>query len=129
MRIAVALRKRDWALSRMKDIYSRATHYGLTSAAINEEVAAVWESLNAVKAPSWIKSYLEGWRAAQTDNLYREHLVFGGKVEGVFYSTHHDRTDYYEKNGIAPCDYADDGRVKDRGHYWKSNLRPFFIDR
>jgi hypothetical protein len=57
---------------------------------------------------------------------------FGGFVDGKFYSTHRNRPDYYESNGISPADYSDDGRVTARGHYWIASVdagkpKPFFI--
>lgn len=132
MDIGRALKIRDRALSRATDIYGRAECFGSTSATINKEWCEMLEWLNGLKVPRWIQAYLDGWRKAKTEQLYAQQLVFGGMVDGVFYSTHRDRADYYEKNGIEPREYADDGKVKERGHYWRPQehrpLRPFFLD-
>ena len=125
MRIKTALRKRDAAVRRLRDLYSSAEHFGLPSATINDRFHAIVESIG--KHPAWVRAYLDGWRAALGEQAYRNDLVFGGFVDDKFYSTHHDREDYYEKHGISARDYADDGRVAKRGHYWKRNLRPYFV--
>ena len=124
MRIKLALAKRDAALLRLKDLYSSAEHFSLPNATINDRYNAVLASV--AKCPEWVRVYLDGYRAALNDQLYRQHLVFGGFVDGVFYSTHSSRDDYYEKHGVEPRDYADNGRVLQRGHYWAKTLRPYF---
>ena len=126
MRIERALAVRNSAAAAYRDLFSTAQHFGLSHANMLDRRATIWECMPK-KTPRWVYSYLNGvWDQLQAD-AYRHALVYGGKVDGAFYSTHRDRPDYYEKNGIAPRDYADDGRVKERGHYWAHNLKPFYV--
>lgn len=121
MRIERALAIRNNFKSRLTSLYAHATHFGLSS----DEINASYGDLRADTpqgTPSWVWAYLDGYRQALTDALYRDHLIFGGFIDGVFYSTHSDRPDYYQKHGIDPVDYADDGRVTNRGHYWDRYL-------
>jgi hypothetical protein len=137
MRIKRALQIRDAGISALRSVYDHARHFGQTSEAME---TARHEALGRIgigktPTPQWVRSYLEGYWRHIVDEAYRRDLVYGGMVEGKFYSTHSDRADYYEKNGIAPSDYADDGRVQLRGHYWKPYAemahrpepKPFFV--
>ena len=121
-----ALRVQTDFCLKLRDLYSTAASCSMAHSAICER----WNDILAAMpkgTPEWVRSYLNGYRDCLTANLYREHLVFGGMVDGRFYSTHRNRDDYYEANGIEPSAYADNGRVKDRGHYWSRDLKPFFI--
>lgn len=128
MRIETSLRRRDRAITQLHDLYSMAAMCGMTSAALNDGVGKIRETTLA-KCPTWARAYVDGYRAALDAGLYRDSLMFGGFVDGRFYSTHRDRPDYYETNGIAPADYADNGKVSARGHYWKTTRdpKPFFL--
>ena len=128
MRIETALKRRDRAVSQTRDLFSTAKIAGMESAAINEAFGKI-RATTLAKCPEWVGAYVDGYRQALTDLLYRESLMFGGFVDGVFYSTHRDRPDYYETNGISPADYSDNGRVMARGHYWSTTAtpKPFFI--
>lgn len=127
MRIERALRLRDSVISGLRDAYSAASIYGSTSKVMEESRHKVLDRLPA-RTPSWVRQYADGYWRCMIDNAYRYDLVFGGMVDGQFYSTHSDRDDYYEKHGIEPREYSDDGKVTLRGHYWKRNLRPFFAN-
>jgi hypothetical protein len=98
----------------------------MTADALHKEQATIKNALPVKGCPAWVGAYVDGFSAALMESLYRDALVYGGIVDGQFYSVHRDRADYYEKHGIDPRDYADDGRVTARGHYWSSSLRPFF---
>ena len=115
MDIKLALKKRDRAISQLRDLYSSAESFGFTSTQVNERYGAINAGL--VKCPSWTREYLSGYRRCLDDMLYQSKLVYGGYYAGQFYSTHSSRSDYYGHT-IDPCDYADDGRVEQRGHYW-----------
>lgn len=136
MRIERALAIRSAAGIRLRDLYSSATIQGLTS----DEIQAGWQHIRKdyPKAPQWVWSYLDGYKQALNDSLYRDHLIFGGYIGERFYSTSRGRSDYYESCGIDPAAYADDGLVKRRGHYWRESMpfkggtytrgiRPYFI--
>lgn len=128
MRIERALKIRDRALVALKDVFSAGQIYGSTSATLeaNRRESLVRHGVN--KAPQWVSSYLDGYWRALIDNAYRHDLVYGGIVGDVFYSTHRNRPDYYEKHGIEPSAYADNGMVQARGHYWRGDKeRPFFV--
>ena len=130
MRIETALKYRDRAITQLRDMHSSAQMFGTPSATMNERFAEI--QARCAKCPEWVMQYVRGYRAALIDQLYRDSLVFGGFVGDKFYSVHRDRADYYEKNGIEPCAYADDGLVTRRGHYWIKSVdagkpQPFFI--
>lgn len=122
MRIEKALACRDRLKGRISDIYSMAVIAGMTSSEIN---AACLSARAAMPKgiPAWVEAWADGYQAALQDRLYDSCLVFGGYVEGRFYSTYSWRPDYYGKHGIEPRDYADNGRVKGRGHYWRESIQ------
>lgn len=124
------LKKRDNAIMRIDDAYSIARTFGQTHSELMESIAKVNSTL--MKCPQWVWAYCEGYRQALNNGLYRESLVYGGMVDGVFMSTHSNRADYYQNHGIAPSEFAKHGRVKQTGHYWNPDLfqgkvKPFFI--
>lgn len=121
MKIERALKLRDSLKTRIADIYSMAILSGMTSQEINSAVMSAYAELPAA-TPQWVKSYCDGVRAALQDSLYADCLVFGGFVNGRFYSTHRNRPDYYEKHGIDAVEYADNGKVTARGHYWRDSI-------
>lgn len=129
MDIRLALRRRDAAVSALRDLYSGAESFGFTSAEINTRFCAILNKLDG--CPGWARDYLSGYRRALDDGLYERKLCHGGFYDGRFYSTHSNRSDYYERNGISACAYADNGAVKERGHYWIKHVdaghpKPFF---
>jgi hypothetical protein len=132
MKLDRAIKIQSDLLLKLKDYYSAARHYQPLSSEMNAKVGSIFRS--APKGtPGHVLSYLRGYRDALNNALYHDGyggwLVYGGFVDGVFYSTHRDRDDYYEKHGIASADYADDGRVTARGHYWwKHGIKPYFTD-
>lgn len=133
MKIETALRKRDRLVSAIRGAYDSARGFGSTSTEMNGRLCAILYAPCYAKAPQWVRAFAEGYWRALHDEVYRYHLVFGGFIDGKFYSTHRDRPDYYEKHGIGPCEYADDGKVTGRGHYWKAFVdkgdpRPYHAD-
>jgi hypothetical protein len=139
MRLERALALRDSFKTRMADLCSMAITCGLPNAEIQASLSAM-RADTPKGTPGWVWAYLDGYMAARRDEFYRDHLIFGGFFDGVFYSTHSNREDYYGKHGIDPADYADDGRVQNRGHYWprvvpyrggfhdRGAYKPFFIN-
>ena len=128
MKIDRALKLKDQMVQRIKDIYSTAEICGLSSSQINERVnSQVYSVLTEKKAPQWAISFVKGYEKCVIDNLYRYKLVFGVWYGGVFYSTHRDREDYYEKCGISPSEFnliiSNENKP---GHYWCGNLKPYF---
>lgn len=135
MRIERALKLRDSAKMRLRDLYSAATHFGLPSDDINIGYSAILADLG--KAPQWVRSYVDGYRQALTDRLYETALIFGGFIDGEFYSTHSNRPDYYGKHGVDAADWA--ARATDIGHYFdryreletgrydRGEYKPFYV--
>ena len=76
--------------------------------------------------PRYMREYMQGRFDLHWETLYRESLVFGGFCDGVFYSTHSNRADYYGKHGIEPGDWAQkvDSKVIQVGHYWTTTVEP-----
>lgn len=134
MRIERSLKIRDEAKRRTREMFSFASHYGMTSEEMNASYAAIISDMG--KAPHWVRAYVDGYRQAQMDRLY-ESLIFGGFVDGKFFSTHSDRRDYYGKAGIDPADWHKAAKAK--GHYFdrfvplatgvydRGAFKPFFV--
>ena len=76
--------------------------------------------------PRYMREYMRGRFDVMWDSLYREHLAFGGFYKGVFYTVHSRRSDYYEKHGISPAQWAKDSHdgVINTGHYWVTTAEP-----
>lgn len=125
MNINTALKKREQAVTSLRDLYSHAASCGLLSSQINEEYNRILARLE--KCPRWVRNYLDGYRAALTDESYRTKLVYGAMVNGRFYSTHRNRDDYYEKNGLSPGIFSEEhDKSETKGHFWADSLKPFF---
>lgn len=130
-KIETTLRKRNAAVSALRDCYSSAKFYFPTSQEMNRQVLDI-KAKHLGRSPLWARAFFEGVADELVKSLYRERLVYGGYVGDTFYSTYRARPDYYEKHGIEPSDYADNGRVKARGHYWTDEsgkvTKPYFAD-
>lgn len=126
MRIGTALKRRDQLTQALRDCFSHAQHFGQLSRDMEEKRREIIARV-AKGAPEWVRAYADGYWRCMIDSAYRNDLVHGGFYNGKFYSTHSKRDDYYEKHGIEPGAYADDGAVTARGHYWKESLKPFFV--
>ncbi len=126
MKIDRALKiRRDLELA-YRDVYSSAKSFGFLSSEINEKLAESRKRIAPPKTPGWVFAYLDGYSRALNDSLYQTALVHGGYVNGIFYSTHSNRPDYYLKHGIEPAAWG--GAAENTGHYWAHNTaKPFFI--
>ena len=135
MKIERALKLRNAAKTRLRDLYSHAEFFGLDSDSINSSYSEILRDLG--RAPYWVRSYIDGYRQALTDRLYETALIFGGLVDGEFYSTHSNRPDYYGKHGIDAADwsnvamnvghYFDRYRPTETGKYDRGAFKPFFV--
>lgn len=138
MKIERTLQIRNILKTRIADIYASACLTGEPSATIQQWIAKA--KADCPKGtPQWVYSYIDGFIAAKQDELYRDWLIFGGYIDGVFYSTNRKRDDHYENCGIDPAAYADNGFVQLRGHYWsdrvqyhggiysRDSVKPYFI--
>lgn len=128
----MTIKARDAIVSRVQAAHSAARAFKLTSADLNARVYTAMHS--EPKATLRDIAYCEGYQKALVDVLYERYLVFGGVINGRFYSTHSNRADYYAKNGIEPNAFADDGAVTARGHYWAGDNMtalspPFFLSK
>ena len=136
MRIETSLKARDRAVLALQDMLSSATLFGFPNHEIHSSYMAIVADLPK-GTPEWVRSHLAGYYKARTDVLYADHLIFGGYVDGVFYSTVSHRPDYYGKHGIEASDYAK--RSTERGHYWpahcphrggtydRGGVKPYFV--
>ena len=130
MRIETSLKIRDAAKASLVTAYHVARECGLSADALTQSALAARVSEKVKGAPQWVAAFLEGYDSALRDGLYTSGaLAFGGMVDGKFYSTDRTRADYYDRNGISPGDFADNGRVTARGFYWVTGAtpRPFFL--
>ncbi len=132
MKIDRALKIRNETKALLADTFNSAFYWRPTSEKLEKQRIVVLGKISS-KTPYWVLAYLDGFWSAKIDSLYKSTLVFGGFVDGVFYSTNRARPDYYEKHGISSADYADNGRVSGRGHYWpempggRDGVKPWFI--
>lgn len=120
MRIERSLAMRDTAKVRVADAFSVARLIGATHGDLLEMV----QKAKPVRAPHWVKSYIDGYQAACTDELYRSHLFFGGWIGEHIYSTDSGRADYYGR--VFDSVYWMNN-AKRLGHYWM-NGKPFFVN-
>lgn len=114
-------------VARIQDAYSSAKSFRSPAVNLHAKLAAILDEMRARNVPQWAIHYVKGYSQALMDSLYRHDLVYGGFRDGVFYSTHRDRPDYYERHGISARDFATDGTITATGHYWAADTsRPFF---
>lgn len=133
MNLSTTLNKKNRAVSRSIDALFAARSFGSLSKDLHERLREAIADMG--KAPEWAREYVRGYQDCLTKALYHTVLIFGGYVDGVFYSVEKDRPDYYEKNGMGPKDWHD--RATAKGHYWQETItktgyqtrgiKPFFI--
>jgi hypothetical protein len=124
MRIEKAIKIQDAAYHGLRDIYSNAIFYGISSKELNRRVDDMMESFGPI--PRWIHSFIGGCRRTMTDGLYSDHLVF------LF--TMPDGSQVNTKalpEGMTHRDVSE--QSVSSGHYWIGRLdetgkcKPFFI--
>ena len=124
MRIETSLKKRDSAVSSLRDVYARARISRPTHAAMQSEIADARATLSG--APEWTRAFFDGYARALSDSLYMDDsLVFGGYLDGQFYSTQSKRPDYYGhfmQANVWSDETRPNGRVSGLGHYWTPSL-------
>ena len=135
MRIETALKVRDRGVAALRDLYSHGAHFGLLSSDMESRRRESFERIGVNKAPQWVRSFLDGYWRSTIDRAYghKGDFVYGAIIDGVFYSTHNDRADYYEKHGIGAQEFGT-LPITTRGHYWRESIdrgepKPFFTSR
>ena len=127
MKLDTAIKRQHEVAHAIRDVYAMAKIVGLTSTEINERINKIKaERLNG--APRWVWAHVAGVEDQIRIDLYSRFLMFGAYVNGVFYSTHRDRPDYYEKHGISPRVFSEQKETS--GHYWilpSGKIKPFFV--
>ena len=124
MRISTAMNHKARYISAMSSLYGCAAISGMTSGEIVGASLVLRKEFS--HCPGWVHSFVGGYEKALRDDMYRHQLMFGGYYEGVFYSTHSNRPDYYAKHGIEPIQWAEGegGSLVGLGHYWKTTAKP-----
>ncbi len=112
------------AYQNLRDIYSHAVGFGLTSQEINTRVSDMMTKFGPM--PRWINSYIEGCRKVLTDDLYRNNLVFLFTMpDGSHVNTK------IMPEGMSHRDVSEESISS--GHYWIGRLdaigkaKPFFV--
>ena len=126
MKIETAINHKNRALSAIESMVYAAKVSSITSAQFNEDAQAVFDTIS--HCPGWVRDYCQGYLDCERKRIQRE-LIGGGFIDGVFYSTHSNRDDYYAKHGIEPRAWAEKyqgGQVKDSGLYWAHSLKLWF---
>ena len=127
MKTETTLNHIQQSIQSVKIAYSNARILGKTSGQLNSMLNTVLNDMRGKKMPRWAIERVKGYSLALKDNLYSDHLVFGCIIDGVFYSTHSDRPDYYAENGMPANIYCEKSTNNPTiGHYWKENGKPFF---
>ena len=68
---------------KIKDIYSRAVSYKSPHETTSELLSSeVWRSPELKKAPSYVRSYLQGMNDCKFDEIYRHHLAWMLSLDG-----------------------------------------------
>lgn len=117
-----ALRTRSKAQAAIDSLYSCARLCGYASDEITKGILSI--NANMPKGtPHWVRSYIDGYCAAIRNDLYANWLCYGGYIDGIFYSTHSNRDDYYGKHEIDFNRHAGDGTIQGLGHYWKERVQ------
>jgi hypothetical protein len=122
---------RGQLVSQIIRAYGEAYHYGWTHARLLDETKKIMESAGP-KFPQYMREYVRGIDHYLLSDLYRVRidgaaplLVFGGWIDGKFYSTHSNRADYYQNQGIEPSDFSKLSENKVT-HYWAHKTdKPF----
>lgn len=126
MKTSTALKRRNLAIDFIRGIFSSARHFGLTSEEMHARIRKI-ENEYLAKTPQWCRSYVGGYTACLFQTLYQDgSLIHGAFVNGMFYSTHRTRDDYYSNHGFGAADFAKASK-QNHGHYWAHNLQPFFV--
>ena len=127
MKTETVLHYMQQSIQSVKIAYANARILGKTSAQLNSMLNAVFDGMRQKNMPRWAIERVKGYSLALNDSLYSDHLMFGCIIDGVFYSTHSDRHDYYVKQGMSANIYCEKSTKNPTiGHYWKENGKPFF---
>lgn len=124
MRYQTLRNKRDAALNELESLFHMAEVCGMSASDLIQSYGKIREKYFNI--PRWAKEYLQGVFDTRWKDLYRHKLAFGGYYDGVFYTTHSNRDDYYAKHGIEPIQWAektDNGLIKVT-HYWITTKEP-----
>ena len=128
MRIKRAIALQTELVNSVNGLVAYAAAFHSSHDSIHTRFLELTDKLKTLHAPEWVRQYVRGYYHAKLDSLYAHDLVYGGTIDGVFYSTHRNRADYYESHGIEPREFGTEGKVQNLGHYWTQDTsRPFFI--
>lgn len=110
---------------RAADLISMVRICKMTSADFNERWNAILGQMPQ-RTPRWVTNYLQGYRDAKLEQIYREDLEFCYvDTDGVMYSTnkkseHRLTEEFYAKNqGHLLSDMPN-------GHYWKGSRKVWY---
>lgn len=129
MKVETALNHMQQSIQSVKLAYANARILGKTSPQLNGMLNTIFDGMRQKNMPRWAIERVKGYSLALHEGLYSDHLVFGCIIDGVFYSTHSDRPDYYAEQGMPANIYCEKSTKNPTiGHYWKENGKPFFTD-
>ena len=126
MKIETALNHKNRVLSAIESMVYAAKLSSVTSEQFNQDSQDIFATIS--HCPRWVRDYCQGFLDCERKRIQRG-LISGGFIEGIFYSTHRDREDYYAKHGIEPREWAEKyqgGQVEDSGLYWAHNTKLWF---
>lgn len=110
------------ALSQIKDLYSKAKIYKMTSHAITTEYIAIEASVNK-KLNQYYNGLLSGYANCEMDKLW-DCMEFCYDIDGVLYTTDKNKDQKSNKpNWRTLSDYNMKGRKC--AHYWINTDKPY----
>ena len=118
MRIDRAVKIQADLTSAVRDLYSMARTFKLTSSEINERYAKL--IARYPKLPRHVENYVRGYRDCLSDSLYPHDLFHAYEWQGQL----------YEKWDSFPVELKEQVRADKvivHGHYWKGTNKPYFL--
>lgn len=117
MKTTTAFKKREAALTRIRDRFNAAKIYKPTSKHIHSQVLEIMEDVKS--CPGWVRDYIRGYYECLFDSLW-QHMEFCYEVNGVLYTTN--------RNSDKPhWDTLPDYNMKGKlcAHYWFGTDKPY----
>ncbi len=104
----------------VRDLYSMARTFKLTSAEINERYAKL--IARYPKLPRHVENYVRGYRDCLSDSLYHHDLFHAYEWQGKLYEKWDSMPEELKEHiKQTPTDSLV------HGHYWKGTSRPYFL--
>lgn len=116
-----AFRKQERAIMQIRDLFSKARIFKMTSSAITAEYLKIKEGMT--RCPMYSREYISGYFRALSDKLWEE-MEFCYLIDGVLYTTNKCKNGESNKpNWRDLPDYNMKGKLC--AHFWLNTDRPY----